>query len=90
MTEQTPGRSDTVVIDLGKIHIMDKEPTIEDFQALEPGTTIFQTEAGVMLEALKSARVTIKALHGPVGWKQYQHSPEMQRINAALGRAKAP
>jgi hypothetical protein len=38
--------------------------------------------------ALSTAWATIHALHGYVGWNEYQHSPEMKEINAALGGGK--
>ena len=35
-------------------------------------------------EALKTAKRTIHAWHGGIGWEQYQHSPEMKKINQAI------
>lgn len=37
-----------------------------------------------MREALVEARSMIEFFHGKPGWKEYQQSPEMQRIDAAL------
>jgi len=34
--------------------------------------------------ALHKARETIYALHGDVAWAEYQHSPEMLQIQAAI------
>jgi len=40
----------------------------------------------ILRSALMTAKDTIKALHGDVAWDIYdQHSPEMKRINWALG-----
>lgn len=42
-----------------------------------------------LYEALEDALTTIKALHGPVAWGIYERSsPEMQRYNAALRKAR--
>lgn len=48
----------------------------------------FHTAAPDMYEALKVARETIKALHGDIGWAEYQHSPEMRAIDAAVYKAE--
>lgn len=41
-----------------------------------------------LLEAMKDAMETIKALHGPVAWDIYERSaPEMQRYKAAIAAA---
>lgn len=37
-----------------------------------------------LLEALRTAHRTIFALHGEIAWPEYQHSPEMKKINGAL------
>jgi hypothetical protein len=37
-----------------------------------------------LLAVLRNAKHTICAWHGGMGWTQYQQSPEMQEINAAL------
>lgn len=37
-------------------------------------------------DALAEARELIAAYHGEPGWAEYQHSPEMKRINTALSR----
>lgn len=43
-----------------------------------------------LLEALATARTTIRALHGDVGWHIYERSsPEMQQINAVIESAKS-
>lgn len=43
-----------------------------------------------LVEALQMARVSIKALHGPVAWNIFEaHSPEMLKIDAALRKAGA-
>ena len=45
----------------------------------------------ILRAALADARVTIKALHGPIAWDIYEaHSPEMVRINAALALGAQP
>ena len=36
---------------------------------------------GRALFALNKTRNTIKALHGEIGWEQYQSSPEMKLIS---------
>ena len=55
-----------------------------------PGQRFQVTEADAQIheltEALKIARITIKALHGPLVWDIFeQHSPEMKTIDKALG-----
>lgn len=42
-----------------------------------------------LAKALKKARETIFALHGEVAWPEYQHSPEMKMISAALAAWEA-
>lgn len=37
-----------------------------------------------LTRALHRALETIQAMHGPIGWPQYQHSPEMVQIKNAL------
>ena len=37
--------------------------------------------------ALAEARQIIRSFHGEPGWSDYQHSPEMKCINAALAAA---
>jgi hypothetical protein len=45
----------------------------------------------VLVEALKDARLTIQALHGPIAWDIYEKcSPEMKRIDGALKQAGTP
>lgn len=41
-----------------------------------------------LLAALEQAYDTIKALHGEIAWDEYQHSPEMKCINAAIQKAE--
>lgn len=42
-----------------------------------------------MLEALKTAKDTIRAWHGPNDWEIYDRSsPEMKAINAAIAKAE--
>ncbi len=42
----------------------------------------------LMVTALKTARLTIKALHGIEAWSIYEkHSPEMKLIDAAIAVA---
>ncbi len=41
-----------------------------------------------MLEALEDVIKTIKFWHSGVAWEQYQHSPEMKRINSAIKKAR--
>lgn len=44
-----------------------------------------------LVSALAEARELIRAYHGLPGWAEYQHSPEMKRINGALDAwARAP
>ncbi len=40
-----------------------------------------------LLGALLIAKGTIHAMHSDVAWPEYQHSPEMKAINAALKEA---
>ena len=43
-----------------------------------------------LLGTLETARTTIRALHGDVGWHIYERSsPEMQQINAVIESAKS-
>lgn len=41
-----------------------------------------------LVAALEKAKETIFAFHGEIAWSEYQHSPEMKIINAALAKAK--
>ena len=46
-----------------------------------------RAERDALAEALRDARETIEALHGPVGWEIYQdNAPEMVRLDAALAK----
>ena len=50
--------------------------------------TVDQERIAKLTSALADARVTIKALHGPIAWDIYEkHAPEMKKINAALNSA---
>jgi len=41
-----------------------------------------------LVAELTAAVEIIRFLHGVLGWTEYQHSPEMKRITAALAAAK--
>ena len=41
-----------------------------------------------LLKELEEAVKVIRVFHGRGGWEEYQSSPEMQRINAALAKAR--
>lgn len=43
-----------------------------------------RTQNAVLVDALTEAKKTIRTLHGEPVWKEYQQSPEMKKINAAL------
>ena len=61
------------------------EDTVDKAQAWD-AITEKNRENARLRAALVEAKRTIKALHGPVSWDIYEkHSPEMKKINAALG-----
>lgn len=70
---------------LGSPAAMSKEPG-GPADARSVGLTVEQLEDenARLRDALKTARGVIKIFHGEPAWSEYQHSPEMRQINAAL------
>lgn len=60
----------------------------ESLRATALADAFLIASAPALYAALKEARELIRIFHGNAGWREYQCSPEIKRIDSALRRAE--